>query len=144
MKFILIFLLILLQFNPGQSASASEKEKVITLDVTNAVLNSSYGRLSKNVYSVIFKRLGYKLEILAFPPERLALRTKSGKIDGELIRMSKYGLNRAYLKKVEESCKNGNNLLPPIIEAVKAGATMGEIVITMKNEFGEWNETSVF
>ena len=48
------------------------------------------------------------------------------------------------LKKVEESCKNGNNLLPPIIEAVKAGATMGEIVITMKNEFGEWNETSVF
>jgi methylmalonyl-CoA mutase N-terminal domain/subunit len=48
------------------------------------------------------------------------------------------------LKKVEESCKNGSNLLPPIIEAVKAGATMGEIVITMKNEFGEWNETSVF
>ena len=48
------------------------------------------------------------------------------------------------LSKVEESCKNGNNLLPPIIEAVKAGATMGEIVITMKKEFGEWNETSVF
>ena len=48
------------------------------------------------------------------------------------------------LSKVEESCKNGNNLLPPIIEAVKAGATMGEIVLTMKNEFGEWNETSVF
>ena len=48
------------------------------------------------------------------------------------------------LSKVEESCKNSNNLLPPIIEAVKAGATMGEIVITMKNEFGEWNETSVF
>ncbi len=48
------------------------------------------------------------------------------------------------LAKVEESCKNGNNLLPPIISAVKAGATMGEIVIAMKNEFGEWNETSVF
>jgi len=48
------------------------------------------------------------------------------------------------LSKVEEFCKNGNNLLPPIIEAVKAGATMGEIVITMKKEFGEWNETSVF
>jgi len=57
-------------------------------------------------------------------------------------RNSKY-FNKT-LKKVEESCKNGNNLLPPIIEAVKAGATMGEIVITMKNEFGEWNETSVF
>ena len=45
---------------------------------------------------------------------------------------------------VEDSCRNGNNLLPPIMSAVKAGATMGEIVITMKNEFGEWNETSVF
>ena len=48
------------------------------------------------------------------------------------------------LSKVKDSCKNGDNLLPSIIGAVKAGATMGEIVIIMKNEFGEWNETSVF
>ena len=48
------------------------------------------------------------------------------------------------LSKVEDSCRNGDNLLPSIIGAVKAGATMGEIVIIMKNEFGEWNETSVF
>ena len=48
------------------------------------------------------------------------------------------------LSKVKDSCRNGDNLLPSIIGAVKAGATMGEIVIIMKNEFGEWNETSVF
>ena len=36
------------------------------------------------------------------------------------------------LSKVEDSCRNGVNLLPSIIGAVKAGATMGEIVIIMK------------
>ena len=56
--------------------------------------------------------------------------------DGEYVKKT--------LSEVEDSCRNGNNLLPSIIGAVKAGATMGEIVIIMKNEFGEWNETSVF
>jgi methylmalonyl-CoA mutase N-terminal domain/subunit len=32
----------------------------------------------------------------------------------------------------------------PIIAAAKAYVTMGEIVITMKAEFGEWQETAVF
>ena len=52
-------------------------------------------------------------------------------------------VNNALLK-VKKSCIDGDNLLPPIIESVKTGATMGEIVITMKEVFGEWNETSVF
>ena len=32
----------------------------------------------------------------------------------------------------------------PIIDAAKQLATMGEIVIAMKAEFGEWQETAVF
>ena len=48
------------------------------------------------------------------------------------------------LKKIQKACKNGDNLLPSIIAAAKAHATMGEIVIKIKDEFGEWNETSVF
>jgi len=48
------------------------------------------------------------------------------------------------LDKIQKGCKTGENLLPPIIEAAKAHATMGEIVIKIKDEFGEWNETSVF
>ena len=52
-------------------------------------------------------------------------------------------VNNALLK-VKKSCIDGDHLLPPIIESVKTGATMGEIVITMKEVFGEWNETSVF
>ena len=32
----------------------------------------------------------------------------------------------------------------PIIKAAKLHVTMGEIVETMKTEFGEWQETAVF
>ena len=34
--------------------------------------------------------------------------------------------------------------MPLIINAAKTYATMGEIVIAMKAEFGEWQETAVF
>ena len=53
-------------------------------------------------------------------------------------------LTQKALDKIQKACKSGENLLPPIIEAAKAYATMGEIVIKIKDEFGEWNETSVF
>jgi len=47
------------------------------------------------------------------------------------------------LEKIKLTAINGNNLLPPIIEAAKAYATMGEIVDVLKVEFGEWQETAV-
>ena len=53
-------------------------------------------------------------------------------------------LTQKALDKIQKACKSGENLLPPIIEAAKEYATMGEIVIKIKDEFGEWNETSVF
>jgi methylmalonyl-CoA mutase N-terminal domain/subunit len=34
--------------------------------------------------------------------------------------------------------------MPPIIEAAKVHVTLGEIVVAMKAEFGEWQETAVF
>ena len=48
------------------------------------------------------------------------------------------------LKKISEACRNGDNIMIPIIDASKKLATMGEIVIAMKTEFGEWQETAVF
>ena len=51
---------------------------------------------------------------------------------------------RNALLNIEKSCRGSDNLLPSIIESVKIGATLGEIVISMKKVFGEWNETSVF
>ena len=48
------------------------------------------------------------------------------------------------LAKIKDAAKSDKNLLPPIIEAANSLATIGEIVISLKEEFGEWNETSVF
>jgi len=48
------------------------------------------------------------------------------------------------LSRIQEACVNSDNIMPPIIEASKAFATMGEIVVAMKAEFGEWQETAVF
>ena len=45
---------------------------------------------------------------------------------------------------IKDAAQGSKNLLPPIIEAAKSLATMGEIVDSLKQEFGEWNETSVF
>jgi methylmalonyl-CoA mutase N-terminal domain/subunit len=48
------------------------------------------------------------------------------------------------LNSISTACKNGDNLVPPIIDAAKNYCTMGEIVEAMKLEFGEWTENSVF
>ena len=48
------------------------------------------------------------------------------------------------LSHIQEACVNGENIMPPIIEAAKAYATMGEIIVAMKAEFGEWQEAAIF
>jgi len=48
------------------------------------------------------------------------------------------------LHKIQETCSNGGNIMPPIIEASKVYVTLGEIVTAMKAEFGEWQEAAVF
>ena len=47
------------------------------------------------------------------------------------------------LKNLEKACKTNQNLVPIIIDAVLEYATLGEIVESMKNVFGEWTESSV-
>jgi methylmalonyl-CoA mutase N-terminal domain/subunit len=47
------------------------------------------------------------------------------------------------LKKVaEKPAGNENNLMPPIIEAVKAYATVGEIMGVLREIFGEYQEVT--
>ena len=48
------------------------------------------------------------------------------------------------LIRIQESCKNGDNLVPVIIDAVESYATLGEIVDAMKDIFGEWTEKAIF
>jgi methylmalonyl-CoA mutase N-terminal domain/subunit len=48
------------------------------------------------------------------------------------------------LSQIQDACINGYNIMPPIIAAAKSFVTMGEIIVTMKAEFGEWQEAAVF
>jgi methylmalonyl-CoA mutase N-terminal domain/subunit len=43
---------------------------------------------------------------------------------------------------VSEAARSGANLIPPIIDAVEAKATLGEIADAMRSVFGEYKETS--
>jgi methylmalonyl-CoA mutase N-terminal domain/subunit len=50
---------------------------------------------------------------------------------------------QAALKKVEDAARGTGNLMPPIVEAVEANATVGEISDAMRHVYGEYQETVV-
>jgi methylmalonyl-CoA mutase N-terminal domain/subunit len=52
--------------------------------------------------------------------------------------------HRAALDAVHKACADGSNLMPVLIAAVKADATLGEIIDEMKTVFGTYEETPEF
>jgi len=50
---------------------------------------------------------------------------------------------KAALRQVEEAARSGENLMPRILAAVEASATVGEISDTMRKVFGEYKEAVV-
>jgi methylmalonyl-CoA mutase N-terminal domain/subunit len=50
---------------------------------------------------------------------------------------------QAALRSVEDAARSGANLMPHILSAVEANATVGEISDTMRNVFGEYREAVV-
>ena len=49
----------------------------------------------------------------------------------------------AAVRKVDDTARNGGNLMPVIVEAVEADATVGEICDSMRVVFGEYKEVMV-
>jgi len=49
----------------------------------------------------------------------------------------------AALKSVEEAARSGANLMPRILQAIEASATVGEISDTLRRVFGEHREAVV-
>ena len=47
------------------------------------------------------------------------------------------------LQKIEDAARSGANLMPHILGAVEANATVGEISDTMRRVFGEYKEAVV-
>jgi methylmalonyl-CoA mutase N-terminal domain/subunit len=48
------------------------------------------------------------------------------------------------LEKVRATARSGDNLMPPIMDAAKGLATLGEIVDAMKDVYGEYRESAEF
>ena len=46
---------------------------------------------------------------------------------------------RRAMEEVRKACKRSSNLMPSIIEAVKARATLGELHSVFKESFGLWS-----
>ena len=84
-------------------------------------------------------------EEIEIPILEIGLKAEKNQIKalGELRRNRDSGTVKESLNDVENSSRDGRNLVPPIVTAAKAGATMGEIVDAMKVVFGEWQETPV-
>jgi len=51
---------------------------------------------------------------------------------------------QAAVKQVEETARGTGKLMPVIVEAVEANATLGEISDAMRHVYGEYQETAVF
>jgi methylmalonyl-CoA mutase N-terminal domain/subunit len=45
---------------------------------------------------------------------------------------------------IRGAAQTGANLMPPILSAVKGGVTLGEIVETLREVFGEWREPPIY
>ena len=84
-------------------------------------------------------------EDIEIPILEIGLKAEKNQIKAlaELRRNRDSGTVEKSLNDVENSSRDGRNLVPPIVTAAKAGATMGEIVDAMKAVFGEWQETPV-
>ena len=50
--------------------------------------------------------------------------------------------SRAALEQVRTAARDNTNLVPPIVAAVEASATLGEIASAMRDVFGEYTETT--
>jgi len=53
------------------------------------------------------------------------------------------GVHTAALRVVEDAARSGENLMPRIVAAVEAYATVGEIADVLRGVFGEYRETVV-
>ncbi|MFQ6615931.1 MAG: methylmalonyl-CoA mutase [Fidelibacterota bacterium] len=90
-----------------------------------------------------FVREDEKLEI---PLLEIGDEVEKGQI--ERIRRLKSDRNSREVEesliRVEDACRSDENVVPHVIQAATAGATLGEIVGAMKKVFGEWQESPKF
>jgi methylmalonyl-CoA mutase, N-terminal domain len=63
--------------------------------------------------------------------QKAKLEALRGRRDGTLV--------RATLERVREACRRMDNVMPSVVEAAKAWATVGEIAQVFRDEWGSWD-----
>jgi methylmalonyl-CoA mutase N-terminal domain/subunit len=81
------------------------------------------------------------IEILKIPPE---VETEQIKNLKQVKKERNNALVKEKLRDLRKAAANGENLMPRIIECVRAYATLGEMCNTLKEEFGEYHEPIIF
>src|SRR5258708_1338481 len=77
------------------------------------------------------------------PASRFALRARTRSTCFGSRAKRDAGLWEAALKSVEDAARSGANVMPRILNAVEANATVGEISDAMRRVFGEYKEAVV-
>jgi methylmalonyl-CoA mutase N-terminal domain/subunit len=84
------------------------------------------------------------------PPPKGLLRVDPAVRDRQMEKLASIRASRdkgrweASLRGLREAAVSGKNLMPPIIEAVKAEATLGEICDVLRDVFGEYQPSVTF
>ena len=88
-----------------------------------------------------------KFQDEAVPPRNL-LRVDTAVMESQVAGLKQLKAKRdnvavaTAIKKLKKSAKGNDNLMPPIMEAVKCYATLGEICDTLRDVFGEYTAVS--
>ena len=77
------------------------------------------------------------------PAHRRIAGTQAGRTSARAARPPRSGPWQAALQQIEDAARSGENLMPRILAAVEANATVGEISDTMRKVFGEYKEAVV-
>ncbi len=78
------------------------------------------------------------------PPLRLDPAQETAQVERlrEWRRRRDPGRTQAALNRLEDAARDEENLLPPMLEAVEAAATVGEIATALRRVFGEYRESA--
>jgi methylmalonyl-CoA mutase N-terminal domain/subunit len=88
-----------------------------------------------NAFASEHSRANFRLE---YPPEEL--EQKQIRRLGELKKSRSQGGVSNRLRKLREAAHGGANLMPPLLEAIREMATLGEISDVLRTEFGTYRE----
>ncbi|MEO6983019.1 MAG: methylmalonyl-CoA mutase family protein, partial [Edaphobacter sp.] len=79
---------------------------------------------------------------VAVPTQRIAEATEGRQVERVQAMRARRdaGVHAAALRRVEDTARDGRNLMPQILHAVESYATVGEIANVLRAVFGEYRE----